>query len=151
MSINTARSKYNTRTLADIVMKEKPDVLLLQEVNPVHIENDALKSIVSVSSNRGISWHTSRIADVAILSRRPLTHLQSYSFIPGSGRRVLVGQTEAGGREISIACVHFSTNMPGTLHSGLSKHLEGSTKSRMIQANAVATALPVRATVIGGR
>ncbi|MHB1456186.1 MAG: endonuclease/exonuclease/phosphatase family protein [Armatimonadota bacterium] len=84
------------------------------------------------------------------MSRKPLTNVRSYPLLAGSGRRVLVAETEVNGRQISIACVHFATNVSGDRSRSIGTHLAGSAESRMLQAGVVDSELPVKATIVGG-
>lgn len=150
MTINIAQSAYDITPIANLVVKEKPDILLLQEANPLQSRSDAMRNIVTASDYDGVKLYASCIADVAILSVNPLTNIRSYPLLAGSGRRVLVAETVVAGRKISIACIHFATDVSDNHSRMSSAHLSGSAESRMVQADVVDTQLPVDATIVGG-
>lgn len=150
MTINVAQSVYDITPLINMVIKEKPDILLLQEADPLDDRSDAMANIVTASDYDGTKLYASRIADVAILSRKPLTNIRSYPLLAGSGRRVLVAETEVNDRQISIACVHFATNVSKDRSRSMRTHLAGSAESRMTQAEVVDRELPVEAAIVGG-
>lgn len=147
MTVNVAGSYRPVKALVETVRREQPDILLMQEANPLRAENDALRSVESMP---GAKWYTARIADVAILSRKPLSNVRSHTLIPGSDRQVLVAEIEAGGRRVTVAGVHFATNMPGASRARLWSYLQGSAKSRTVQVQDLTTMLPKNTTIIAG-
>ncbi|MHB1458807.1 MAG: hypothetical protein ACYC0V_18000 [Armatimonadota bacterium] len=70
MTINVAQSAYDIAPVSNLVVNEKPDILLLQEADPLDDRSDAMANIVTASDYDGTKLYTSRIADVAILSCR---------------------------------------------------------------------------------
>lgn len=150
MTINVARSVGRVAKFMVSVNRERPDILFMQEANAVRESDDFARAVIAADHTNRIGWHVARIADVAILSQRPLTHLRDIALIPDSGRRVLVAQTIAGGRKVTIACVHLPTSMPGASRASLLAYLASSAESRMIEVQKILDGLPSELTIIAG-
>lgn len=150
MTINVAQSAYDTTGVTNLVIKEKPDILLIQEAESLDNRSNAVMNIITASDYNGVKLYWARVADVAILSCKPLRNIRDYALLTDSGRCVQVAETEVDGRQISIACVHFATSVSRDHSNVILKHLAGSEESRMEQAEVIDTELPTKATIVGG-
>jgi vancomycin resistance protein VanJ len=147
MTLNLHRCAGNPDPLIRIIAREKPDVIFFQEADPIRGREAALRKVLGAGGGR---WHTAKVADVAILSRRPLSGVRSYALLPGLGRRVLVAETEAGGRKITVACAHFATNTAHASQRHMAAYLRGSAKSRTSQVGVLLNNLPANNTIVAG-
>ncbi|MDO8589016.1 MAG: endonuclease/exonuclease/phosphatase family protein [Armatimonadota bacterium] len=150
MTINLARSAVSVKAALGAIAREKPDIIFIQEARPLSAKSDAIRAMIAAGHPSGVPWRLARTADVAIASRRPLTSIRSIPLLEGSGRRLLIAQVVFDGRQITVACAHFSTNLRGASRRRPMAYLRGSARSRIIQVRTLLAALPARRTVIAG-
>lgn len=150
MTINIAGSEFGVTGLVDTVIRENPDILMLQEAKPNYGKEDALKAIVDYGDTHGIRWYVEHAADVAILSRYPLTNVRDRLLIYGMNRRMIRADADINGRGVTVACVHLATNVWGASNSKLWKYLCGSAAARLTQARSITSTLPATCTLVAG-
>lgn len=140
MTWNVRSAPNLDRTFA-VIQKASPNILMLQEIkagNPL------------LGRLRGSGWHIARAADVAILSRSPITQTRSLPMLQGSGRRALMAETQLNGETISVVAVHFATNVSGASRHHPRAYLRGSAKSRSLQVRRLLEIAPRSKTIIAG-
>jgi vancomycin resistance protein VanJ len=145
MTINLARSAYPPEPLLTTIGREKPDIILFQEAKA---QNPSRTALTALSSAGG--WHVEKAAEVAIASRSPLRNIREVVLLPGSGRRMLIADTDIRGHRTAVAVVHFGTNMPGRSKGGLWGYLAGSGEARMRQVDSLLASLPNDNIILGG-
>lgn len=150
MTLNLAKDSVEEDQLLEIIKRENPDVIFLQEVKPSGGRSTIFKWPADNKLPGSKPWHVVRTADVAIVSRFPLTNVRKVVLLPGSGRRALIANMKVGQNDLTVVGVHFATNIPGARRANLRNYLRGSAKSRTTQVRNLIAALPVENVIIAG-
>lgn len=105
MTHNVHHSEEGGVKVADLVSREEPDVLCIQEANPTLKWSDSVNEIQRVFPK----WHVFRTGGLAVVSRFPMKAQRLHQLDPRTGRLIQQVSFDINGRRLTVINVHLPT------------------------------------------
>lgn len=105
LTFNIHQGSYGMRSLVEVISREKPQVICLQEVNPADRRGDCVDLLAAFLGGK---WEVRRFADCATLSRLRVVRWTRYDLPLHTGRGIVETTLQAHGRVFTVLNTHVS-------------------------------------------
>ncbi len=105
MSFNVRQGAFGAQQLARVISEQAPDILCLQEVDPLDKWGDPLPDLKKLLPG---GWHLARCGDVATLSRYPIVRHEVHHLPANTERTVLQTVIDVKGEHVTVLNTHFN-------------------------------------------
>ncbi len=109
LTYNIHRSQGGSARIANTIASARPDIICLQEANPLRGVKDAKEEIDKLYPG----WHRVDYYELTTISRYPIIGEKVIMIEPGTGRNVLVTTHQLPECRLTVINTHFSTSTDG--------------------------------------